>query len=184
MRNKSKMKRMRAGQTIVAERERVESKSERMQARKKAHRRQTTSILVVALMLLILGLAFYLGMKELAIGPVTNVENVTESYQVKAEIVDEDRRGQISSRVQAYIADLEQDLQALGLTVKKVTLPTGMIRALYVDIEGQEAYYKVDIDRSAAVTAEDIERMTRYLAEKDLHPEYVDVRIEGKAYYK
>ncbi len=184
MRNKSKMKRMRAGQTIVAERERVESESERMQARKKVHRRQTTSILVVALMLLILGLAFYLGMKELAIGPVTNVENVTESYQVKAEIVDEDRRGQISSRVQAYIADLEQDLQALGLTVKKVTLPTGMIRALYVDIEGQEAYYKVDIDRSAAVTAEDIERMTRYLAEKDLHPEYVDVRIEGKAYYK
>lgn len=70
------------------------------------------------------------------------------------------------------------------MTVTKVILPTGASRALYVDIEGQEAYYKVDIDRDAATTAEDIERMSRYLAEKDLHPEYVDVRVEGRAYYK
>ncbi len=183
MRNKSKRTRMRLGQTIVAEREHVESESERMLARKKAHRRQTTSILIVTLMLLILGLAFYLGMKELAITPEITDEN-TASYQIRAEVVDEDRRGQISSRVRAYIADLEQDLRDLGLTVIKVTLPTGASRALYVDIEGQEAYYKVDIDRDAATTAEDIERMSRYLAEKDLHPEYVDVRVEGRAYYK
>lgn len=134
-------------------------------------------------MLLILGLAFYLGMKELAITPEITDEN-TASYQIRAEVVDEDRRGQISSRVRAYIADLEQDLRDLGLTVTKVILPTGASRALYVDIEGQEAYYKVDIDRDAATTAEDIERMSRYLAEKDLHPEYVDVRVEGRAYYK
>lgn len=184
MRNKSKMQRMRLGQTIVAERERVESESDRMLARKKVHRRQTTSILIVALMLLILGLAFYMGMKELAITPELDVDKGIEKYQIKAEIVDEDRRGQISSRVRTYIAELEQDLQAEGLVVKKVTLPTGASRALYVDIEEQEAYYKVDIGRDAAVTAEDIQRMTRYLAEQDLHPTYVDVRVAGKAYYK
>ncbi len=183
MRSRNKQRaQMRLGQTIVAEREHVESESERMQARKKAHRRQTTSILIVTLMLLILGLAFYLGMKELAITPEIDVaENM---YQIKAEIVDEDHRGQISSRVRMYIADLEQDLQDLGLRVTKVTLPTGTSRELYVDIDGQEAYYKVDIDRGAAVTAEDIERMTRYLKERGLHPGYVDVRVEGKAYYK
>lgn len=174
---------MRLGQTIVAEREHVESESERMLARKKAHRRQTTSVLIVALMLLILGLAFYLGMKELAITSEIEVDDSTQ-YQIKAEVVDEDRRGQISSRVRTYIANLEQDLQDFGLRVTKVTLPTGTSRALYVDVEGQEAYFKVDIDRGAAVTAEDIERMVRYLKEKDLHPSYVDVRVEGKAYYK
>lgn len=175
---------LRLGQTIVAEREHVESESERMLARKKAHRRQTTSVLIVALMLLILGLAFYLGMKELAITPEVGVEDNITTYQIKAEIADEDRRGQISSRVRAYIANLEQDLQELGLKIERVTLPTGMSRALYVNIDGQEAYFKVDIDRNAATTAEDIERMARYLQEKDLHPSYVDVRIEGKAYYK
>lgn len=183
MRNRRKRPvQMRLGQTIVAERERVESESERMLARKKAHRRQTTSVLIVALMLLILGLAFYLGMKELAITPEMETEDM--GYQIRAEIVDEDRRGQISSRVRAFIATLEQDLQELGLKVTKVTLPTGASRELYVDIEGQTTYYKVDINRNAATTAEDIERMARYLRENDLHPIYVDVRIDGKAYYK
>lgn len=184
MRSRNKRSRgVRLGQTIVAEREYVESESERMLARKKAHRRQTTSILIVALMLLVLGLAFYLGMKELTITPEIEVDN-ENSYQIKAEIVDEDRRGQISSRVRTYVANLEQDLQDLGFKVRRVTLPTGASRALYVDIEGQEAYFKVNIDRDAAVTAEDIERVTRYLKENDLHPGYVDVRVEGKAYYK
>lgn len=185
MRSRSKKNSsMRLGQTIVAEREYVESESERMLARKKAHRRQTTSVLIVALMLLILGLAFYLGMKELAITPEIGTDRSGIDYQIKAEIIDEDRRGQISSRVEEYVANLEQDLQELGLRLKRVTLPTGMSRALYIDIDGQEAYFKVDIDRNAAVTAEDIDRMSRYLKEKDLHPSYADVRVEGKAYYK
>ena len=75
-------------------------------------------------------------------------------------------------------------MQSLGLKVTKVVLPTGKSRELYVDIEGVEAYFKVNIDRGTAVSAEDIERMARYLGEQDLHPSYVDVRIEGKAYYK
>lgn len=184
MRSKSKMKKMRLGQTIVAEREQAESESSRMLARKRARRRQTTSILIVALMLVILALAFYLGMKELAIVPITNENPTVEDYQIKAEIVDEDRRGQISGRVRAYIADLEKDLQGFGLKMIKVTLPSGMSRTLYVDIDGREEFYKVDIDRSVGVTAEDIWRMARYLEEKALHPSHVDVRIEGKAYYK
>lgn len=184
MRRQSKMKQMRLGQTIVAERERAESESARMQARKKAHRRQTTSILIVALMLAILGLVFYLGMKEIwAPAELTNLET-KNVYQIKAEVVDEDHRNQISTRVQTYIAELEQDLQKLGLKVTKVVLPTGKSRELYVDIEGVEAYFKVNIDRGTAVSVEDMERMVRYLREQDLHPEYVDVRIEGKAYYK
>lgn len=184
MRRQSKMKQMRLGQTIVAERERAESESARMQARKKAHRRQMTSILIVALMLAILGLAFYLGMKEIwAPAEVANL-GTKNAYQIKAEVVDEDHRNQISTRVQKYIAELEQDLQSLGMKVTKVVLPTGKSRELYVDIEGVEAYFKVNIDRGTAVSAEDIGRMARYLGEQDLHPSYVDVRIEGKAYYK
>lgn len=65
---KSQMKGMKAGQTIAAERERAESDSERMQARKKQHRRRATSVIVGALMMGILGLATYLGMKELGTG--------------------------------------------------------------------------------------------------------------------
>lgn len=182
-RRKNKMPQMHLGQTIVAEREQAESESTRMQARRKAHRRRTTSVFVVALMLAILVLVGYLGFKEWAQVPIIEEETKT-AYQIKAPIVDEDNRGQVSGRVRTYIEQLEQNLQSRGLKLSRVTLPTGSSRALYVDIDGQEAYFKVDIDRGAGVTAEDIERMGRYLQEHDLHPSYVDVRVAGRAYYK
>lgn len=179
-RNK-KMQRLQRGQTIVAEREHVETESERMLAHKKAHRKQTTTLILVALMVAVLALAGYLGIKELA---KTETELIgAGNYQVKAEIVDEDNRGQISSRVRTYIAQLEQDLADLGFTVIKVTLPTGMSRTLYVDVAGEDEYFKVDIDRPTAVVAEDLARVVKYLHENDLHPTYVDVRVEGRAYY-
>ena len=83
-----------------------------------------------------------------------------------------------------YIIQLEEDFRALGYTVTKVILPVNTSRELYVDLAGETTYFKVSMDRGAAVTAEDVERMLRYLKERELAPEYVDVRVEGKAYYK
>ncbi len=185
MRGHSKMKRMRAGQTIVAERERAESESERMQARKKAHRKKTTSIIMALLVMAIIGLVCYIAIKEFSEqhGQAAQ-ERVTEDVRVNAQIIDEDNRGQISVRTKEYIAQLEQDFQDLGYRVTKVILPTGTSRELYVDLDGLETYFKVNIDRGTAVSAEDAKRMIKYLEERDLHPEYVDVRVEGKAYYK
>lgn len=185
MRRKSKMKSMRLGQTIVAEREWAESESDRMLARKKIHRKQTTSVIIVILLVAVLGVLAYLGIQQLSekqthVGFGASVEEII----IKAQIVDEDNRGQISARTKEYIARLEQDFRDLGYEVTKVTLPTGVSRDLYVDLAGKEMYFKVNVDRDAAVSAEDAERMIRYLEERDLHPSYVDVRIEGKAYYK
>lgn len=183
MRKKSKMKGVRRGQTIVAEREYAESDSERMRARKKAHRKKKTSIIIVGLMLAILGLLSYMWVEEFSEGQQES-ETGAEVYAIRAEVIDEDNRGQISARVKAYIAELELDLSNLGYTVVRVTLPTGTSRELYVDLEGNETYFKVNVDRGAGVSAEDIDRMVKYLAGKDLKPEYVDVRVDGKAYYK
>lgn len=185
MRRKSKMKTMRLGQTIVAEREWAESESDRMLARKKAHRKQTTSILVVVVLVVILGVLAYLGIRQLS-AKQAQVITGTESEEIiiKTQVIDEDGRGQISTRTKEYIARLEQDFRDLGYEVVKVTLPTGVSRDLYVDLAGREMYFKVNVDRDAAISAEDAVRMLRYLEERDLHPAYVDVRIDGKAYYK
>ena len=40
------------------------------------------------------------------------------------------------------------------------------------------------IERGSTVQVEDAERRMRYLDSKELAPEYVDIRVEGKAYYK
>lgn len=180
-RNK-KMQGMKLGRTIVAERERAESDSERMMARKKAHRKQRTSVVVVLLMGVILGLILYIGVNELN-ERREEADEVAE-VEIKAQVIDEDNRGRISTRTKVYIAQLEKDLAALGYTVTKVTLPTGTSRELYVDLEGKTGYFKVNLDRETAVTAEDMDRMVRYLEKNGVEPEYVDVRLEEKAYYK
>lgn len=185
MRGQSKMKRINRGQTIVAEREHVESESERMQARKRLHRKRVRSVTVAALMLAVLGLLAYTTGRGYVQEMSPSMKDEDESdYVIKAKIVDEDNRGQISTRMKTYIAQLERDLRDLGYTVTQVVLPTGTSRELYVDLAGEKAYLKVNLDRDAAMTAEDADRVLKYLKEKELEPGYIDVRVEGKAYYK
>ena len=182
-RNRSaELPRMKLGQTIVAERERVQSESERMQMRKVQRRKRWTAVLAGVLMVAILGVLLLMGVRQLMTPPVE--EAAEAEYQIQAEIVDEDNTGRISERVRSYIEQLEQDVADLGYKVTRVTLPTGTSRELYVDLEGVEWFFKVRVDRDAGVTAEDMERMVRYLRERDLKPGYVDVRVEGKAFYK
>ena len=174
---------MKLGQTIVAERERVESDSERMRARKAQRRKRGAAVVTGVLMVVILGVLLWLGARQLLDQP-QDLAEVAEMYEIQAEIVDEDNTGRISERVRGYIGQLEQDLADLGYKVTRATLPTGTSRELYVDLEGVEWFFKVTTDRDAAMTAEDMERMVRYLRERDLKPAYVDVRVEGKAFYK
>lgn len=184
MRGQNKMKRLKRGQTIVAERERAETDSERIQEHQRTKRKHTTLVVTAALLLTALGLIAYTAGKNMMREYEQNAKNPVSEYVIKAEIVDEDNRGQVSTRIKNYIADLEQDFADLGYTITQVTLPTNASRELYVDLEGEETYLKVNIDRDAAVTAEDADRTLRYLHEHDLHPTYADVRVEGRAYYK
>lgn len=183
MRGRDKKSQLHRGQTIAAERELAESESERLQERKRLHRKRTRSVFMAALVLAILGLLAYTTGKNAVEQYGSGTKSPETEYQIKAEIIDEDNRGKVSTRVSDYIALLEQDLADLGYTVTQVTLPTGMSRELYIDLSGEETYFKVNIDRDTAVTAEDIDRVVRYLHEHDLHPAYADVRVEGRAYY-
>lgn len=187
MRGRSKQSQgMKRGMTIVAERERAESESERMQARRQAHRKKKMSALMGVLFLAVIALSAYLGFRELESRREETIERVAaERMEITVPVVDEDNKGQISERVRAYIAELEREFARKGHTVERVTLPTGMIRTVYVDLEGREAFLKVDIDRGVQASVEDAERMLKYLDERDIHPaEYMDLRLEGKAYYK
>lgn len=180
---KQEASRIKRGQTIVAEREWAESESERMQTRKRVRRKRMTSVILVILMVTILGLLTYMGAKNVA-EEVAQVSEKNATYVVKAEIVDETGHEQISSRTREYIGLLEQDFKDMGYIVTRVTLPAGMSRELYVDLNGEDVYFKVNMDRDTAVTVEDAVRMLKYLRDKDIHPSYVDVRLDGKAYYK
>jgi len=123
---------------------------------------------------------------ELALEPESQTTTEQTSLQPNAPIYDENGTGEISARTKEYIGLLESDLKDLGYTMSRAALPIGKMREVDINLEGVAPYFKVNIERGTAVSAEDIVRMIKYLGENNLleSTTYVDVRIAGKAYYK
>ena len=172
---------MRINKTIASKREEVILESTRIKEEKRRKRKKVMRFvgLSTALALGVVSLISRGGMKKAEVKPT--VVNLTSSV----EIVDESgNKNLITDKIKQYVALLEQDLKDLGVKMTKVVLPTDKTRQLDVYLESRMEYYKCLIDRSPAESAEDIERMQRYLIANNLAPIYVDVRIESRAYYK
>jgi hypothetical protein len=75
-------------------------------------------------------------------------------------------------------------MKAQGYLVNRVVLPANTTRQLLISNEGVAYPIKFSIDRSAGEQAEDAAQAMRYLQEKGITPEYIDVRVSGKAFYK
>ncbi len=162
--------------------------SERERVRKQGRKQGTFSaILGIVLILVLIALGYLLVDEIMKIvnekKEINNKEEVAGTV-IEMKIVDDNQSEQISSRVKEYVSLIEKDLKDLGFKPLRAVLPAGKMRELDIDIEGVTPYFKVTIDRDAAVTAEDISRMIKYLKENNIEPTYVDVRVDGKAFYK
>lgn len=89
-----------------------------------------------------------------------------------------------SNRFLAFIGTTIGRMKANGYTVTQVALPAGTTRQIAVSVEGVDYPIKISVDRPVGEQAEDAARALRYLTARGITPEYVDVRISGKAYYK
>ena len=174
---------MKTGRTIGAKRERVESESDRLRYRQKVKRKKLALIMIYATVLaaIVIGvIGIILGMRKKDFTP-------TDTTKVEAptiEIVDEASVG-VSKKVKEYVGYLEQDLKGYGITLTKAILPRNKTREVDVYIADFEGYFKLSLDRGVGVSAEDMDRMVRYLKKQGfIGVEYVDLRVEGKAYYK
>jgi hypothetical protein len=172
---------MKRGQTIVAERERQESASERMLARKKMRNKRVLSVVAVVLILIILTILGIMGWQVLFKDQVIKPDTESTIPEPTVEINDEAGVG-VSNRIKEYIAWLEQDFKELGYTMTRVDLPRDKSRELLVSLDGYKGYIKMNIDRGTGVSVEDADRMIKYLNGGEF--EYIDVRVEGKGYYK
>ena len=174
---------MRVGRTIAEEREKIESESERSRAREKAKKRQTTTVLIFAiLMVAILGLVM-IGIRSLAEERPIETGEVATEYKPTVEIIDESGVG-VTRRTQEFLGKVERDFRDAGYTLERAAVPAGKRREVDVYVVGVPYYMKMNVDRGSAVSVEDADRMIKYLAERGITPGYVDVRVEGKAYYK
>lgn len=182
---------LKIGRTISEKREKAESTFERGEIRKKGKRKKFVRVLFV-----ILGFAFVAGviacvMKYLLMNEIESEGN--DGGQTTAvvpkptvEIVDLGPGGHdITSRMKDYIGQAEQDWRDLGYFPVKAEIPSGSIRQVNFYLDGYTGYIKMTIDRDTAVSVEDGDRLIRYLKEKGIEVfEYIDVRVEGKGYWK
>jgi hypothetical protein len=89
-----------------------------------------------------------------------------------------------SNRFLGFVGRLIALSEDRGLIVQKITIPTLTTRQVAVNIKGKPYQFKFSIDRSAGKQVEDMARITDYMTKQRLQPEYVDIRVEGKAFYK
>ena len=116
----------------------------------------------------------------------------TRSYTKRqlVEVIDESgidtHRNQVlvSDQFLGFIGKIVGAMHQYDLTVQKITLPAGTTRQIYVWITGVEYPIKVSVDRSAYLQSEDASRVIRYMAAHRIVPEYVDVRVGGRAAYR
>ena len=174
---------MKTGRTIGAKRERVESESDRLRYRQKVKRKKLALIMIYATVLAAIAIGvigIILGMRKKDFIPTDTTKVVAPTI----EIVDEASVG-VSKKVKEYVGYLEQDLKGYGITLTKAILPRNKTREVDVYIADFEGYFKLSLDRGVGVSAEDMDRMVRYLKKQGfIGVEYVDLRVEGKAYYK
>lgn len=180
------------GRTIGERREKLESSSERMAARKKSEKKRTVRVSITsavfflaAIVLIYVGIVLVSGRKVDPSAP-DNID--TTSYEPTVEIVDADASAagiSITNRMREYIGMIEVDFRDLGYKVVKAVIPSGSIREVDFYIEGKNGFIKTTIDRGTAVTVEDTDRVIRYLAERGIGDfEYIDARVEGRAFWK
>ena len=179
---------MQAGKTIAAKRERVTSDSERERARRVIRKRKVLSVFAV----ICLGAAMiYLGVRaftEWIAWMSKREEGGVVEVEPSVEVIDDatgKRAEKLSSRVKELIYNLEEEFTLKEMKIVRAHIPTGKMREIDLEIEGFKGLVKVSVDRNAAVTAEDVSRMIGYLKGQGIEGcEYIDVRIERKAYWK
>lgn len=71
-----------------------------------------------------------------------------------------------------------------GYIVTEAIIPTDTTRQLNIKVKGRGTVIKMAVDRDVSNQIEDMNNSIVYLDSKSIQPEYIDIRVSGKAYYK
>lgn len=89
-----------------------------------------------------------------------------------------------SKRFLAFVGKVVYMARASGYTVTQAALPANTTRELELHFKEIGYYAKLSIDRPAGEQVEDMATAFRYFKNSGTAPQYVDVRVGGKAFYR
>jgi len=88
-----------------------------------------------------------------------------------------------SNRFLGFVGRLVGLTAERGHTVEQIIIPPDTTRQIELKIKDIPYRVKCSIDRPAGEQAEDLDRAIKYLAQRGRAPQYIDVRVSGKAFY-
>ena len=88
------------------------------------------------------------------------------------------------SRLLGFLGKVVAQAGERGYVVSQAILPAGMTRELDIQLQNVPTRVKLSTDRGAGEQVEDMARAITYLKNKNMAPEYIDVRVSGRAAYK
>ena len=110
-------------------------------------------------------------------------KNYYESPSV--QIVDESGiNPDLGDRLLGFLGRVVAQAKSRGYTITRAVLPANTTRQVDVYVEGSSARIKLSIDRGAGEQVEDADRVLKYLSSQGFTPQYVDVRVPGRAAYR
>ncbi len=100
--------------------------------------------------------------------------------------INNDKTTVASSQLLAFLGRVVSRVDAAtGLgKVESLTIPAGVTREVDVKLKGEGYYFKANITRDVAAQVQDMQRVTGYLKQHNLNPQYVDIRVPGRAFYR
>lgn len=88
-----------------------------------------------------------------------------------------------SSRLLSFVGRVIAISSEQAIRVTSIEIPAGSTRQLYIKGEGMPTV-RMAVDREADVQVHDMAATLRYLKQMQKDVEYIDVRVEGKAFYR
>ncbi len=89
-----------------------------------------------------------------------------------------------STRFLSFVGKVVNEAKQSGYTVTQAILPENTTRELEVRLKEGNYLIKLSIDRPVGEQIEDMTAAVRYFAEHGQNPQYIDIRVSARAFYK
>ncbi len=115
--------------------------------------------------------------KNLLADPKISVRDMTGLPAVSQQII-------ASTKMMTFIGRVVGGVEAQLGTVKEIVIPSGTLKEVDLLFDDRPYLIKLNIDREPLGQVADIIAAVQHIQARGITPQYVDVRVEGKAFYK
>lgn len=89
-----------------------------------------------------------------------------------------------SNRFLGFIGRTVGLAKSQGYTVTQVAIPLATTHQLEIRLEGVAYPVKMSVDRTVGEQVEDMARLIKWFEVRKQNPQYIDIRVSGKAFYR